>query len=58
MDLDEMTRHLEGIARDETVAPSARVRAIEVLARIAKGQTDDDREWAEVVKQFGGTDAE
>jgi hypothetical protein len=52
MDLTEMTDHLEAIARSEKVPPSARVRAIEVLLRIAKQQSPDDAEWERIVREF------
>jgi hypothetical protein len=52
MDLTEMTEHLEAIARDEGVAASARVRAIEVLLRLDKQQSPDEREWARLVEEL------
>src|SRR3954447_7369362 len=45
MDINEMSEHLETIARSENVPPSARVRAIEVLLRISKQLTPEDAEW-------------
>jgi hypothetical protein len=57
MDLTEMTDHLEAIARDEDVLPSARVRAIEVLMRIER-QHPPDAEWQRIVSQFGTADAD
>jgi hypothetical protein len=48
-----MTEHLEAIARSETVPPSARVRAIEVLLRITKQRSPDDAEWDRIVREFG-----
>jgi hypothetical protein len=56
MDLSEMREHLETIARCEGVALSARVRAIEVLLRIAKQQTPEDAEWDRIVREFGDRD--
>jgi hypothetical protein len=58
MDLSEMTDRLEGIARDEKVPPSARVRAMEVLFRIARHQPPEDAEWERIVAQFGGEHVE
>jgi hypothetical protein len=56
MNINEMTEHLETIARSENVPPSARVRAIEVLLRIAK-QQPEDAEWERLVREFAETDA-
>jgi hypothetical protein len=58
MDLSEMTDHLERIARDEDVPPSARVRAIEVLLRLSKSHSAGDEEWAAIVREFGAIDAQ
>jgi hypothetical protein len=58
MDIDEMVEHLELIARDTDVPPSARVRAIEVLMRIERQHPPDDAEWQRIVSQFGTTDAD
>jgi hypothetical protein len=58
MDLSEMTDHLETIARSDDVPPSARVRAIEVLLRIAKQATPEDAEWERIVAEFGSPGAE
>lgn len=52
MDLTEMTDHLEAIARSESVPPSARVRAIEVLLRINKQQSPEDAEWERIVREL------
>ena len=48
-----MTQHLEAIARSETVPPSARVRAIEVLLRIARQRSPGDEEWDKIIAEFG-----
>jgi hypothetical protein len=53
-----MTDHLENLARDEGVPPSARVRAIEVLLRIGRQQQPEDAEWERIVRQFAPRDAE
>jgi hypothetical protein len=58
MNINEMTEHLETIARSENVPPSARVRAIEVLLRIAKQATPEDIEWERIVAEFGSPGAE
>jgi hypothetical protein len=58
MDLAEMTDHLEALARDDGVPPSARVRVIEVLLRISKQQQPEDAEWERIVRQFGADRAE
>ena len=58
VDLTEMTEHLEAIARSESVPPSARVRAIEVLLRITKQRAPEDAEWDRIVAEFGGRSAE
>jgi hypothetical protein len=52
-DFAEMVEHLEAIARDETTPASARVRAIEVLVRISKTSSDEDREWEALVAEIG-----
>jgi hypothetical protein len=53
-----MTDHLEALARDEGVPPSARVRAIEVLLRISEQQGPEDAEWERIVREFGPRDVE
>ena len=53
-----MTEHLEAIARSESVPPSARVRAIEVLLRITRQRAPEDAEWDRIVREFGGRSAE
>lgn len=58
MDAAEIQGHLEDIARDEKTSPSTRVRALEVLLRLAKTASPADIEWAEIQRQFGGSDAE
>jgi hypothetical protein len=58
MDLTEMIDRLQAIARDDRVAASARVRALEVLLRINKQATPEDLEWEKLVQQFGPADAE
>jgi hypothetical protein len=58
MDLSEMTELLERIARNEDLPPSARVRSVEVLLRIARQQPAEDAEWERLVREFGGRDAE
>ena len=57
MNLSEMVGHLEAIARDDQAPPSSRVRAIEVLARLARTQTPEDQEWQAIVEQFGEANA-
>jgi hypothetical protein len=51
-------RHLEALARDDGVPPSARVRAIEVLLRISKQQQLEDAECERIVRRFGPDRAE
>lgn len=54
MDAAEIQQHLEAIARSEDTSASTRVRALEVLLRLAKTASDDDVEWAKIVQRFGG----
>jgi hypothetical protein len=58
MDFAEMIDHLETIARDETTPPSARVRALEVLLRVAKTASQEDLEWEKLVAELESADAE
>lgn len=58
MQVAEMRAHLEAIARDETVAASARVRALEVLLRVERSHPATDDEWNESVQRFGVPDVE
>jgi hypothetical protein len=51
--VDEMVAILEGIARDEGAAASSRVRALEVLLRVDKDHSPDDREWERILESFG-----
>ena len=48
-----MVALLEEFARDEDVAASTRVRAVEVLLRIDKTEPPEDREWQDIVSRFG-----
>jgi hypothetical protein len=50
---DDRPYGLETIARGEDVSPSTRVRALEVLLRLAKTASTDDVEWARIVQRFG-----
>ena len=54
MDAAGIQQHLEAIARSEDTSASTRVRALEVLLRLAKTASDDDVEWAKIVQRFGG----
>jgi hypothetical protein len=56
MDIGEMTDRLERIVRDDAVAASTRVRAIEVLHRIGRVSTPEDLEWERLVAALGGSD--
>ena len=53
MDAAEIQEHLERIARADDVSPSTRVRALEVLLRLAKTSSPEDIEWAKIVDRFG-----
>jgi hypothetical protein len=53
MTLAEMRDTLEAIARSEDTPPSARVRAVEVLLRLAKTASPEDLEWEALVAEFG-----
>jgi hypothetical protein len=53
VDAAEIQEHLERIARADDVSPSTRVRALEVLLRLAKTASPDDIEWAKIVDRFG-----
>jgi hypothetical protein len=53
VDAAEIQQHLEQIARSDDTSASTRVRALEVLLRLAKTATPDDIEWAKIVQRFG-----
>jgi hypothetical protein len=53
VDAAEIQEHLERIARADDVSPSTRVRALEVLLRLAKTASPDDIEWSKIVQRFG-----
>ena len=53
MDAAEIQEHLERIARADDVSPSTRVRALEVLLRLAKTASPEDIEWGKIVSRFG-----
>jgi hypothetical protein len=44
---------LEELARDEDVAASTRVRAVEVLLRIGRTVPAEDVEWQDIISRFG-----
>ena len=54
VDTHELVEHLEQIARDPAVAPSARVRALETLLRINRSTSDEDLQWQQLVADLGG----
>jgi hypothetical protein len=56
VDVNEMVALLEGFARDEDVAASTRVRAVEVLIRLDRTEPQEDREWEAIVSRFGLND--
>ena len=58
MDLHEMILILEAVARDPDTPPSARVRSVEVLARLSKSHPPEEVEWSALVRQFAPDDAE
>jgi hypothetical protein len=53
MEAAEIQQHLEEIARADDVSASTRVRALEVLLRVAKTASDDEIEWSKIVQRFG-----
>jgi hypothetical protein len=53
VDAAEIQQHLQEIARSDDVSASTRVRALEVLLRLAKTASDDDIEWGKIVQRFG-----
>jgi hypothetical protein len=53
VDASEIQQHLEEIARSDDVSASTRVRALEVLLRLAKTASPQDIEWAKIVDRFG-----
>jgi hypothetical protein len=53
MDAAEIQGHLEEIARSDDVSASTRVRALEVLLRLAKTASPEDVEWGRIVQRFG-----
>jgi hypothetical protein len=53
VDAAEIQEHLERIARADDVSPSTRVRALEVLLRLAETASPEDIEWGKILQRFG-----